>query len=54
MDAEKWHRLAAQAECIGVYCFGVEIHNAPRWMTRDEVWAWDMGYRLARFMRVGY
>jgi hypothetical protein len=47
-----WERRMADAECIGVYCFRSDIPVAPKGMPADELWAWDMGYRLEQHLQM--
>ena len=52
MGEYSWARRMLDAEVIGGYCFRQGIAEAPPRMATDEIWAWDMGYRLAQHMRL--
>lgn len=47
-----WARRMLDAEVIGGYCFRQSVSEAPARMATDELWAWDMGYRLAQHLKM--
>jgi hypothetical protein len=47
-----WARRMLDAEVIGGYCFRQGVSEAPGRMASDELWAWDMGYRLAQHLQI--